>query len=154
MQRLRQGVTYARYRANQVGARTQVRHFTQILDAVALRRHRVGVRILNPAGDFHIGGLDFKALSLTLGGHDFTGDDNRAAGGQAQHFLIVIGQRIINNGLYRIKAGTVVDGEERKASFRISAGTHPSAHGDFAVNGNAALEYVGYRHNAHNILSI
>ena len=27
-------------------------------------------------------------------------------------------------------------------------------HGDFAVNGYAALEYVGYRHNAHNILSV
>lgn len=34
------------------------------------------------------------------------------------------------------------------------AGTYPSAHGDFAVNGYAALEYVGYRHNAHNILSV
>jgi hypothetical protein len=71
-----------------------------------------------------------------------------------QNFLIVIGQRIINDGLYRIKAGTVIDGEEGDASFRISAGTHPSAHGDFAVNGNTALEYVGYRHNAHNILSV
>ena len=30
----------------------------------------------------------------------------------------------------------------------------PSAYGDFAVNGYAALEYVGYRHNAHNILSV
>lgn len=30
----------------------------------------------------------------------------------------------------------------------------PSAHGDFAVNGYTALEYVGYRHNAHNILSV
>ncbi len=29
-----------------------------------------------------------------------------------------------------------------------------SAYGDFAVNGYAALEYVGYRHNAHNILSV
>ena len=66
----------------------------------------------------------------------------------------VIGQRIINNGLYRIKAGTVIDGEERKASFRISAGTHPSAARAFAVNGNAALAYGGYRHNAHNNLSM
>lgn len=85
--------------------------------------------------------------------HDFAGYHDRTAGGQAQDFLIVIGKSITNNGLYRIKAGTVIDGEERKASFRISAGTHPSAHGDFAVNGNAALEYVGYRHNAHNSLS-
>jgi len=34
------------------------------------------------------------------------------AGGQVQDFIIVIGQRIINNGLYRIKAGTVINGEE------------------------------------------
>ncbi len=154
VQRLRQGVTHAGYRANQVGARTQVRYFTQILDAVALGRHRVGVRVFHPAGHFHAGRLDLKALTLTLRSHDFTGDNHRAAGGQTQHFLIVIGQRIINNGLYRIKAGTVIDGEERKASFRISAGTHPSADRDFAVNGNAALEYVGYRHNAHNNLSM
>src|SRR5690606_21551655 len=62
--------------------------------------------------------------------------------------------RIINYGLYRIKAGTVIDGEEGDASFRISASTYPSAHGDFLVNGDAALEYVGYRHNAHNNLSV
>ena len=112
VQRLRQGMTHASYRANQVGARTQVRYFTQILDAVALGRHRVGVRVFHPAGDFHAGRLDLKALTLALGSHDFTGDNHRATGGQTQHFLIVIGQRIINNGLYRIKAGTVIDGEE------------------------------------------
>ncbi len=55
VQRLRQGVTHAGYRANQVGARTQVRYFTQILDAVALGRHRVGVRVFHPAGHFHAG---------------------------------------------------------------------------------------------------
>ena len=48
----------------------------------------------------------------------------------------------------------VIDGEEGDASFRISASTHPSAHGDLLVNGDTALEYVGYRHNAHNILSV
>ncbi|VGP53840.1 hypothetical protein SB00610_02579 [Klebsiella quasipneumoniae subsp. similipneumoniae] len=112
MQRLRQGVTHAGNRADQVGARTQVGHFTQILDAVALGRHRISVRVFHPAGHFHVGRLDLKALTLALGSHDFTGDNHRATGGQTQHFLIVIGQRIINNGLYRIKAGTVIDGEE------------------------------------------
>ena len=143
----------ARHRANQVGARAQVGNFTQVLDAMAFSRHRISIRIFHPAADFNMAGLDFKALALSLRRHDFAGYHDRAAGSQAQDFLIVIGKRITNNGLYRIKAGTVIDGEERKASFRISAGTHPSAHGDFAVNGNAALEYVGYRHNAHNSLS-
>jgi hypothetical protein len=31
-----------------------VGHFTQILDAVALGRHRISVRIFHPAGHFHV----------------------------------------------------------------------------------------------------
>ena len=117
MQRLCQGMTYASDRANQVGTWTQVRNFTQILDAVTLSGHRIGIRIFYPTCHFNVAGLDFKTLTLALRCHDFTRNDDRAAGGQAQHFLIVIRQRIINNGLYRIKAGTVIDGQEGKASF-------------------------------------
>jgi hypothetical protein len=131
-----------------------VRHFTQILDAVTFCRHRIGIRIFNPAGDFNRRGLNFETLALTRGCHNHAGDNNGTARCQVQNVIIVIGQRIINDGLYRIKAGTVIDGKEGDASFRISAGTHPSAHGDFLVNGDTALEYVGYRHNAHNILSV
>ena len=65
MQRLRQRMTYARYRTNHIGARTHMRHFTQILDAVTLSRHWVGIRIFNPARDFNFSGLNFKALSLS-----------------------------------------------------------------------------------------
>jgi hypothetical protein len=34
-----------------------------------------------------------------------------------KNFFIVIGQRIINDSLYRIKAGAVINGEEGDASF-------------------------------------
>jgi hypothetical protein len=64
MQRLRQRMTHASNRANQVGTRTQVRHFTQILDAVAFSRHRIGIRIFNPAGDFNGRSLNFETLTL------------------------------------------------------------------------------------------
>lgn len=67
-----------------------------------------------------------------------------------QYFLIVIGQRIINNGLYRIKVGIVIDGEERKVSFRILVGMYLFVDCDFVVNGNVVLEYVGYRYNVYN----
>ncbi len=94
-----------------------MRHFTQVLDAVALGRHRVGIRILDPAGHFNVACLDLKALALARRGNNLAGHHHGAAGGQMQDFIIVIGQRIINNGLYRIKAGTVIDGQEGDASF-------------------------------------
>ncbi len=65
MQRLRQGVANAGDRANQVGARTQVSHFAQILDTVAFRRHRIAVGIFHPAHDFQAGRLNLKRLALT-----------------------------------------------------------------------------------------
>ncbi|CNU77815.1 Uncharacterised protein [Salmonella enterica subsp. enterica serovar Bovismorbificans] len=65
MQRLRQSMADARYRANQVGARAQMRDFTQILNAMAFCRHRVGIRIFHPACDFYFRGLDFETLSLS-----------------------------------------------------------------------------------------
>ncbi len=65
MQRLRQRMTHARHRTNQVGTRTQVRDFTQVLNAVTFCRHRVGVRIFNPAGNLNGCGLNFKTLALT-----------------------------------------------------------------------------------------
>ncbi len=117
MQRLRQRVAYAGHGAYQVSARAQVRHFTQILDAVALGRHRIGIRIVHPAGHFNLGCLQLKALAFARGFHHLAGDDNRAARREVQNLFIVIGQRIINDSLYRIKAGTVINGEEGDASF-------------------------------------
>ncbi|MNC66443.1 hypothetical protein D3C75_1168370 [compost metagenome] len=87
-------------------------HFTQIFNTVAFCRHRVCIRIINPAGNFDFGRLDFKALALTKRFNHFTGDNNGATGCQAQYIFIVIRQRIINDGLYRREAGTVIDGEE------------------------------------------
>ncbi len=110
-------MTYAGDSADEVSARTQVRHFTQVLDAVALGRHRVGVWIFHPAGHFDVACLDLKALALAWRGNNRAGHHHGTAGGQVQDFTIVIGQRIINNGLYRIKAGTVIDGQEGDASF-------------------------------------
>ncbi len=65
MQCLRQRVADTGNRTNQVSARTQVSHFTQIFDAVTFCGHRVGVRIFNPAGHFNGRGLNFKTLTLS-----------------------------------------------------------------------------------------
>ena len=76
MQRLRQRMTYSRDSTNHVGTWTHVRHFTQILNAVTLSRHWIGIRIFNPAGYFNLSGLNFKALSLSRRCNDFTRYDN------------------------------------------------------------------------------
>ena len=117
MQRLRQRMANARDGTNQVCARTQVSDFTQILNAVAFCRHRVSVWIFNPTSNFNLAGLNFKLLPLARRCHDFTRHNDRATGGQTQDVFIVIGQRIIDDSLYRIKAGTVINGEEGDASF-------------------------------------
>ncbi|SVK49615.1 Uncharacterised protein [Acinetobacter baumannii] len=62
--RLRQSMTYARHGADQVGARAQVSHFAQVFDAVALGRHRVSVRIVDPADHVDRGSLQFEALAF------------------------------------------------------------------------------------------
>ena len=96
---LRQRITYARHGANQIGARTQVRYFAQILNAMAFCRHRVSIRIVNPTHNFDSRRLQFKALAFARGGNYGAGDFNRATGGQTQNFILIIGQRIIYDGL-------------------------------------------------------
>ena len=79
---------------------------------------RVSVWIFNPTSNFNLAGLNFKLLRPWPG--DATTLPVTMAeqpGGQTQDVFIVIGQRIIDDSLYRIKAGTVINGEEGDASF-------------------------------------
>ena len=66
MYRLRQAVADAGHRAEQVGARTQVRDLAQEFQRMRLGLDRIGFRILDPADDFDAFGLDFEALALAL----------------------------------------------------------------------------------------
>ncbi|MNL59418.1 hypothetical protein D3C87_1831510 [compost metagenome] len=96
---LRQGMANTGNGTDQVGTWAQVRHFAQVFDAVAFGRHRVRVRIVNPTDHFNLGRLQFETLTFAWRGDHFAGHFNRAAGGQMQHFILIIRQRIINDGL-------------------------------------------------------
>ena len=109
---LSQAVTNPGHGANDVGARAQVSLFTQVLDAVALGGHRVGVRIFDPAHHLDVGGLQFERLAAALGfGHD-AGHFHGASCGQTLHFILVIGQGIGDDGLYRMETGAIGNGQK------------------------------------------
>ena len=109
---LRQAVTNAGHGANDVGARAQVGLFTQVFDAVALGSHRVGVRIFDPADYLHLGRLQFESLAAALRGGNHAGHFHGAGSGQTQHFILVIGQGIGDNCLYRMETGAIRNGQK------------------------------------------
>jgi hypothetical protein len=53
MHRHRERVAHASDRADNVRARPQMRDLAQVLHRVALRLHRIVVRIVDPADDLH-----------------------------------------------------------------------------------------------------
>ena len=63
---LRQRVAHARDGAEGVGARAEVRHLAQVFERVLLGRDGIGLRIIHPADDLHLAGLDFDGLPLAL----------------------------------------------------------------------------------------
>ena len=109
---LGQAVAHPGHGADYVGARTQVGLFTQVLYAVALGGHGVGVRIFDPAYDLDVGGLQFESLTAALGGGNHTGHFHGASCGQTQHFILIIGQGIGDNCLYRMETGAVGYGQK------------------------------------------
>ncbi len=64
MDRLRDRVAHAGDRADDVGARPQVRHFAQELERVRLRLDRIRVRIVDPPDDFERARLHLEGLPL------------------------------------------------------------------------------------------
>ena len=78
-------------RAEQVGARAQVREFAQVFQRMRLGLHRVGERILDPTTDLELRDLNLEALALTLRLDQRARRDDRAAGGQVFHLGVVVG---------------------------------------------------------------
>ena len=70
----------------------QVRDLAQVLHRVALRLHRVGVGIVDPADDLDRARLHLERLALGLRRDDRAGRVDRAAGGQAQDLVRVVGE--------------------------------------------------------------
>ena len=120
------GVAYACGRADHVGARTQMRDFTQELHGVRLRRDRVGVRIIDPANDLDRGGLHFKWLPFGGRRHDQPGSFDGAASGEFLHFFGVIDECIRHNDLHRMKARAIGHVDERNTRLGIATGFDPT----------------------------
>ena len=63
MNGLGQTVTHPGDGAHEIGAWTQVSLFAQVLHAVALGGHGIGIRIIDPANNCYIGGLQLEGLT-------------------------------------------------------------------------------------------
>ena len=68
---------------------------------------------------------------------------DRAAGGQLQDLVLVVGQRGRGHDLERVEARAVVDVEEGEAGLRVAAGADPALDRDAAAMGGLAREHVG-----------
>ena len=148
--RLGDGVAHARDRADDVGARPQMRHFAQVFHAVRLGLDRIGVRIFDPADHLDLARLHFERLALGRRGHDAAGRFDRAAGGQMHDLVGVIGQRVRRHHLHRMKARAVGNVHEGNAGFRIAAGAHPALERDRGIRGRAAGEDVEASAECHD----
>jgi hypothetical protein len=129
-----------------------VRDLAQELERVRLRLDRVGVRILHPADHFHSGGLHLERLPLGRRGHDGAGGLDRAAGGQPQDLVGVVGQRVRGDDLDRVEAGAIGDVHEGDARLRVASRADPALDGDGSVLRCAAREDVGAGERKHAAL--
>ena len=109
---LGEAVAHPGHGTDDVGAGTQVALLAQVLDAVALGRHGVGVRIFDPAHHLDLGGLQFERLAAALGLDHGAGHFDGASCGQTLHFILVIGQGIGGDGLHRMEAGAIGNGQK------------------------------------------
>ncbi len=124
--RLCQAVPHARRRADDVGARPQMRDLAQILQGVRLRLDRVGIRVLDPADHAQRARLHLEGLPLRRRRHDHPRRLDRAAGGELQDLALVIGQGVRRDDLHRVEGRPVRQVHERDARLRVPPRTHPS----------------------------
>jgi hypothetical protein len=101
---LRDRVADAADRADDVGARPEVRHFAQELQRVRLRLDRIRVRIVDPADDFERARLHLERLTLGGRRNDHAGRLDRAAGGEPRDLARIVGQRVRRHHLHRMEA--------------------------------------------------
>ena len=104
MDRLRETMPHARHCAKRVRARPKVGNVAQIFEAVLFGRNRIRVRIIDPADDFHVAGLNLIRLAFALRFDQRAGDDRGTAGGHVKDFVRVIRQRRRRDNLNRIEA--------------------------------------------------
>ena len=123
---LRDRVADAADRADDVGARPQVRHLAQELERVRLGLDRIRVRIIDPADDADRARLHLERLALGGRGHDHAGRLDRAAGGEPRDLVRVVGQRVRRDHLHRMEARPVGHVDERDAGLGVAPRADPS----------------------------
>ncbi len=124
--RLRDGVAHARHRADDVGARPQVRDLAQKLQRVRLGLDRIGVGVLDPAQHPDRAGLHLERLTLGRRGDDHAGRLDGASGRKASHLVAVVCERVRRDDLDGIEAGAIGDIHEGNAGLRVTPGSHPA----------------------------
>ena len=140
--RLGDAVAHARGRADDVGARPQVRHFAQVFHGVRLGLDRIGVGIFHPAQHLDLACLHFERLPLGGRRHDAAAGLDRAAGGEMHELIGVVGERGGRHHLHRMKAGAVGNVHEGDPRLRIAAGAHPALERDRGIRRGVAGENV------------
>ena len=138
--RPRDHVTHPRDRADGVGARTQVGDLPQVLEGMALGRHRVGLGIVDPAHHFHRVRLELAALSPSRRFHRAPGHRDRAPRREVEDFRLVVRERRVSHHLEGGHAGTVVHLDEGEALPGIAPGAHPAPDPHRTVAGGGAVE--------------
>jgi hypothetical protein len=97
---------------SRVRARTQVRHFAQVLERRFLRLNRIRLGIVHPADHIDRLGLQLDRLTLPLALRQRAGRDHGAAGRQLHHLTLIVRQYRRGHDLNGIEAGAVVDMDE------------------------------------------
>ncbi len=108
MHGLRYGVAHPGDSAEGVGARTQVRLGSEVLERVVLLGDGVAFGIVHPAYDLDFLRLYFPVLAPPGGFYKCARHPRRAAGAHFHDFGGVVRQRAVGNGLQSVEAGAVV----------------------------------------------
>ena len=147
VQRLGQAVAHPGDGAEGVGPGPEVGHLPEVLEAVPLGRHRVGVGVVDPAQHLDGRRLDLDRLTLPLRFHQFPGHHHGTAGGDVEHLALVVRKRRVGHGLDGVEARPVRHGEERQAAagLGVAPGPHPALDRDGGPHRHVAAQDLAYR---------